>query len=176
MWQKAKHACAQFDCSDRLKIYKLSISEKTQCSEAQCSSMWVGTSLSCQQNYWNNRKSKATKAAQQQQIIAFPITQFCVCNFIIVTDICLKLSHTIVLWWCGIVCIFHCKRPISKKVMSSQSWKSRKAIILFCQTGSQFVFKQHINLLGILNMGSCDIYKIRLSNKTGVLIINKTWE
>ena len=55
-------------------------------------------------------------------------TALCVCNFIIVTDICLKFSHTILLWWCGIVCKYHCKRPFSKKVMSSQSWKSGKVM------------------------------------------------
>jgi len=46
---------------------------------------------------------------------------------IIVTDICLKFSYTILLWWRGIVCKYHCKRSFSKKVVSSQSWKSGQA-------------------------------------------------
>ena len=60
-----------------------------------------------------------------------------VCNFIIVADICLEFPQTILLWWYCIVCKHHCKKPFSKKVMSSQNWKSGKAISPFCQTGSQ---------------------------------------
>ena len=58
----------------------------------------------------------------------------CVCNFLIVTE--MKFSHTILLWWCSILFKNHRKRPFIKKVMSSQSWKSGKAISPFCQTGS----------------------------------------
>jgi len=121
--KRSRNSCRQYfrhSCNVLYAVYQ-------HCS---CDKHWLKPFLGPLICAYPNKPGKSTKNsvnenlhkmyARHQLAICDPVwqkwtyslsnyTALCICSFIIVADICMKFSHTILLWWCGILC---------------QSWKS----------------------------------------------------